>query len=368
MELQPLKIHFYLKQRDKGNKVCELYMRMVLSGRRTDISLSYPLKRDVWDEKEQTLKLKHPDRSYVLGLTNKYRQKAMEEYQQLIQRGMAYDINIIRQKITGYNADDPFSEPSLLRLFNRVIDRKIKMLGQKNTKGTIQKYNRCRKHLTDLIKKQYHTDDIRFNHITLEFIEDFELYLKTDGECCHNTTMKHIQTLKTIYKNAMAHGYTDRNPFEKYKISMQEVIRNYLNEDEIKRLIEYVPGSTRLSNVRDLFLFCCFMGLAYIDLKNLSVKHIQMENNKYWIRTRRQKTNIKTNVPLLDIPLKIVGDHCPNLELRDANEQIFKVISNQKMNNYLKDLARECQIQKELTFHIARHTFATTVTLNNGCQ
>jgi len=365
MELQPLKMRFYLKMKGKGSDDYALYMRMVLSGKRTDISLSYTLKKGEWNDKEQTLKGKHPDRGFVLNLTNKYRQRALEVYQQLIQRGLDNDVNIIRQKVTG-SGNDMSLEPTLLKLFDGVIDRKRILSGQNNTLPTIQKYECCKKHLRSFIKKYYSAEDIKFSRLDLQFIEDFELYLKTDGKCCHNTAMKHIQILKTIYKTASAHGYTDKDPFQKYKIRMEEVVRCYLTEKEIQNLLELDLPGYKLSNVRDLFLFSCFTGLAYVDLKKLAARHIQFENGKYWIRTRRQKTNVKTNVPLLDIPMRIINRHCPDFESIAAEDKIFKVISNQKMNVYLKELAKLCGISKVLTFHIARHTFATTVTLNNG--
>ena len=365
MELHPLKIRFYPKMKGKGTDKCALYMRMLLSGKRTDISLNYVLKKGVWNNKEQSLKRRHPDRGFVLNLTNKYRQRALEVYQQMIQRGLPNDINIIRQKVTG-KGDNMSLEPTLLKLFDRVIERKKTLSDQNNPAPTIQKYTSCKGHLASFIKKFYGSDDMRFSHLDLQFIEDFELYLKTDGKCCHNTAMKTIGTFKTIYKTASAHGYTDKDPFQQYKIRMEEVVRCYLSEKEIQNLLEPDLPGNKLFKVRDLFLFSCFTGLAYTDLKNLSVGHIQFENGKYWIRTRRQKTKVKTNVPLLDLPIRIINGHCPGFESMNAGDKIFKVMSNQKMNAYLKDLAKLCGISKVITFHIARHTFATTVTLNNG--
>jgi integrase len=145
-----------------------------------------------------------------------------------------------------------------------------------------------------------------------------------------------------------------------------EVNRCYLSEKEIEALLRLDVPHSGLANARDLFLFSCFTGLAYIDLKNLSAKHIQWENGRFWIRTRRQKTNVKTNVPLLEVPMNLIRSRCPDFETMDAEIPIFRVITNQKINEHLKELAKLAEIQKPLTFHIARHTFATTVTLNNG--
>ena len=366
MELQPLKIRFYPKMRSKLVTDYALYMRMTLLGKRTEVSLNYFLKREAWDEKEQALKTFHKDRGFVMNMTNKYRQRAQDVYQQMIQHGMETDLNEIRRKLTGDERDDASVEPTLLKLFKRILERKKALSGQHNTERTIQKYNCCRNHLIVFLKKNYDAEDRKFSQINLQFVEDFEVFLKTDGNCCHNTAMKHIQTLKTIYKSAVAYGYTNKDPFQKFKIRLEEVVRDYLSEQEIQKLLNLDLPTTKLSNVRDLFLFSCFTGLAWIDLRNLSSKHIHLENGKYWIRTRRQKTSIRTNVPLLEVPMGLIRKHCPNFENIDPEERLFNVISNQKTNKNLKQLAKLCGITKILTFHISRHTFATTVTLNNG--
>jgi len=365
MELQPLKIRFYLKQKTKGSDDYSLYMRMLLSGKRTDISLSYSLKKNAWDDKNKTLKKGNPDYSFILNLTNKYRQRAQEVYLEQVLRDLTNDVNILRQKITGTGKDISLI-PTLLKMFDRIIDRKKSLAGQNNTVSTVQKYNCCKKHLESFIKKNFSSDDMKLSHISLQFIEDFELYLKTEAKCSHNTTMKYIRTLKTVFKTAWSYGYTDKDPFQKYKIRLEEVVRTYLSEKEIKNLLELDLTGNKLSRVRDWFLFSCFTGLAYIDLKNLCAKHIQLENGKYWIRTRRQKTNVKTNVPILDLPLQIIKRYCPDFECRNGEDKIFRVISNQKINAYLKELAKYSGITKTLTFHLSRHTFATTITLNNG--
>ena len=366
MELQPLKVNFYPKLRGKGSDEYTLYMRLTIAKKRTDVSLNYALKKESWDAKEKALHRKCSDRSYVLNLTNKYNQLAMEVYQQMIQRGIQLDVNFIRQKITGNEKGEVSVEPTLMDLFKRITDRKKVLAGRNNSKATQQKYGRCKSHLIDFLKKNYDKEDIKFTQLNLQFVEDFELYLKTDGKCGHNSTMKHIQTFKTIYKSAVAHGYTDKDPFQKFKIRLDEVVRCYLSEREIEAIIKLDIPHKGLANARDLFLFSCFTGLAYIDLKNLSVRNIQFENGRFWVRTRRQKTNIKSNIPLLELPMKLIRKSCPDFETMDADTKLFRVITNQKINEHLKELASLAEIQKPLTFHIARHTFATTITLNNG--
>lgn len=366
MKLKPLKIRFYTKRKSAKSERHILYMRMVMDKSRVDISLGLTIDYTDWDPIAQKLSPRHPDKNVVSNLTNEYRQRATAIYQSYLQKGMECDVYIIRNLITGNENSGEDVEPTLLKLFDRLIDRKKKLPGKNNTKATIQKYHRCMKHLKNFMNESYNYADVKFNKIDLQFVENFELYLKTNGSCCHNSTMKHIQTFKTIFKAACAYGYTVRDPFQKYKIRMEEVVREYLNEKEIAILMELDLPPSGLSIVRDLFVFCCFTGLAYIDLKSLSVRNIQNDNGKYWIRTRRQKTNIKSNVPLLETALRILKKYCPDVDTGDIDGKIFRVISNQKMNAYLKTLAKISGIKKDFTFHIARHTFATTITLNNG--
>lgn len=145
-----------------------------------------------------------------------------------------------------------------------------------------------------------------------------------------------------------------------------EVCRDYLTQDEIDRLIAVDLPSEKLRKVRDLFIFSCYTGLAFIDIQQLRGKNVQLENGQYWIRTFRQKTQLRTNVPLLNIPVKLIEQYNEDISQLQEDQPVFKVMSNQKMNDYLKIIAMHCNIAKVLTYHIARHTFATTVNLSNG--
>lgn len=365
MEIKPLSIRFYPKKNKGQTDVHTLYLRLSIGKVRTDISLQYELLRANWDDHSQKLKGRNPDQPGLAGLMNQYRQRALMIYQEIIQQGRTPDVNSIRERLTGTNGTDS-SNPSFLELFDKVISRKEIVSGENNSPATIQKYRRCKAHITDYIKLAHKKSDINFEEVNLNFIEDFEVYLKTKGKCEHNSTMKYIQTLRTIFKSAYAHGYTKNDPFARYKIRLQEVVRDYLNQDEIDRLIKIDLPTEKLEKVRDLFVFSCYTGLAYADIHGLKAKNIQQENGQYWIRTRRQKTNVRTNVPLLDIPLKLIEKYNDEIGKIPEDNPVFKVMSNQKVNDYLKVLASFCGITKVLTFHIARHTFATTVTLSNG--
>ena len=196
------------------------------------------------------------------------------------------------------------------------------------------------------------------------FITDFELYLRTACKCGYNTTAKFMQFFKRIIIIARNNGILVGDPFASYKIRLEKVDRGYLTEDEIKIILKKKMVSERLEHVRDLFIFSCFSGLAYSRCRQAYGKRISAKSfdGNLWIITKRQKTNTDVNVPLLDIPKMILKKYKGKL----PDGKILPVISNQKLNAYLKEIADVCGIKKNLTFHLARHTFATTTTLVKG--
>jgi site-specific recombinase XerD len=339
-----------------------------MSGNKADISLGYSCNKEDWNQQAQMIKSKHTDKSYVLNLTNSYRKRVFDIYQHYLQRGVDCTVDIIKQRLSKNSNGFISVYPTLIELFERALERKIALSGKNNSTATVSKYNRCKIHLINFMRTYLRMDDIDCNKIDLRFIEDFELYLKTKGNCCNNTTMKYIQTFKTIYKMALAYGYTQHDPFLNFKIKMEEVNRTFLSENEITSLIDFncikMPS---LLDVRDLFLFSCYTGLSYIDMANLKIKHLVFDSGMYWIKTKREKTGIKSNIPLLDFPLQIILKYCSDFTNNSNIETpLLRVISNQKINEKLKLIAKMCKINKHLTFHLARHTFATTITLNNG--
>ena len=193
-------------------------------------------------------------------------------------------------------------------------------------------------------------------------VKDFELFLLSEANCSVNTATKKPKTLKTIVLYAQAHNYMTINPFQGYKYQNTPVDRGFLTDEEILQIADKDLGIERLELVRDIFIFSCFTGLAYIDVANLRPENIVTMDDKQWIMTKRQKTKVETNVLLLDIPKSIIAKY-NHKTYRDG--KLFPVLSNQKTNSYLKEIADICGIKKNLTFHLARHTFAT-MSLNKG--
>jgi len=196
-------------------------------------------------------------------------------------------------------------------------------------------------------------------------VTEFGMYLKTERGCNFNTANKFLQNLKRITYRCLRHGWILKDPFVGISLTMKEVDRPYLTEEELKSIMDYSSSFDRLRRVRDFFLFSCFIGLAYADVKKLRRCEIEKNEAGYWIKTKRQKTGGRANVPLLDVPMQIINKYV-QLDLLEADDLVLPILSNQKMNAYLKEIADLCGITKKLSYHIARHTFATTLTMMNG--
>lgn len=246
-------------------------------------------------------------------------------------------------------------------------NNKIKeLIGKEYAPGTLERYTTSLKHTIEFMEWKYNISDIDITKIDHAFITDYEFWLRSVRNCANNTAVKYIKNFNKIIKICLANDWLDRNPFANYKSKVKEVERVFLTEDEIQALMNKEFKTERLTLVRDIFLFSCFTGLPYIDVKNLTESHISIGiDGEKWIFTHRQKTESASKIPILPITQMIIDKYKNHPECINK-DKLLPVLSNQKMNAYLKEIADICEIEKDLTFHIARHTFATTVTLTNG--
>ncbi len=197
-------------------------------------------------------------------------------------------------------------------------------------------------------------------------MSEYEYWLKTFRKCAHNTAVKYLANFKKIVLICVKNGWLQKDPFFNYKFKKKTVARDYLSEVELKVMQEKKFSSERLEKVRDIFMFCCYTGLAYADVYKLKRSEIKIGiDGKQWIFANRKKNDEFFRTPLLPISLSLLEKYSAHPECI-AKDRMLPVLTNQKMNCYLKEIVDTCSINKELTFHIARHTFATTVTLNNG--
>jgi len=252
---------------------------------------------------------------------------------------------------------------TLLDLFQKHNDDVLKLIGISKSAATYQKYEVTRKHLQKFLQLKYQLTDISIREIKHMFICDFEIYLLTTASCNANTTAKFMQFLKRIIIIARNNGMISTDPFANFKIRLINVDRGYLTQEDVEKILKKEFVIKRLELVRDIFIFSCFTGLSYIDVKNLTNKEIRTSfDNNLWIMTKRQKTKVDSKILLLDVPKMIIEKY----KGKSVNDQVLPILSNQKMNAYLKEVGDLCEIDKELTFHLARHTFATTITLAKG--
>jgi site-specific recombinase XerD len=213
--------------------------------------------------------------------------------------------------------------------------------------------------------KKYKREDVMLKELNFEFISDFEDYLKVENHCSHNTAIKYIKSLKKVIKMSLDFEYIDRDPFAKYKIKMERTEREFLSKEELTLLREKEFSIRRLDQIRDVFVFCCYTGLAFVDVLGLTKENIVKGNDgDLWVKTFRQKTHTRSMVPLLPVSIQILEKY--KFAEKAYDEKLLPVPSNQKMNAYLKEIADVCGIRKKLTSHLGRHTFATTVTLSNN--
>jgi site-specific recombinase XerD len=238
--------------------------------------------------------------------------------------------------------------------------------------GTLKNYGATEKYIRKFLKQRYRTDDIHLCELNYQFITQFDLFLRTTesldsfNPLSNNGIMKHMERLRKVVTMGFKMDWISKDPFLLYKLKFQRTEREFLIDEEILALHQAELRETRLDTCRDLFLFACYTGLAYIDLANLRADNIVLGiDGELWLRTSRQKTDTRVSVPLLPQAITILNKYKDQPGLKKQNK-VLPCISNQKMNDYLKEIAAICNIKKNMTFHLARHSFATSITLNNG--
>ncbi|UII29055.1 site-specific integrase [Fulvivirga maritima] len=239
-------------------------------------------------------------------------------------------------------------------------------IGKGYAQGTYTRFETTKKHLIDFLTREYSCEDIELSDLDYGFIVKLEHYFKVTRNCNHNTTLKYIRNIRKIVNTAILNDWLAKDPFGKYKVKFKEVKRDYLTQDELTALEQKDFEIERLGQVRDVFVFCCYTGLSYADVRKLTIKDISKGlDGDLWIFIERTKTGNSSNVPVLSKALEIIKRYQNSPELQYLGK-LLPILSNQKMNAYLKEIGCICGLNKNLTFHVARHTFATTVTLSNG--
>ena len=355
---------FYINRtRERKNGDCPVMLRINLNGDRLALQVQRFIKPEDWDQNRYVMKGRTEQARVFNNYLEAVRLKAHKKFNELLSYTDDVTPQMLRDAILGVNSA---KTRQIIDIWEGHVSDLKKLIGKENSYATYQKYNTAKNHFQSFLQKKYQLNDVSIKAVDYQMIQQYSIYLKTEKGCSFNTATKFLQNLKTITSISIRSGWLVKDPFNGISLTLKEVDRPYLTFEELERLIEFNSVFDRLNRVRDFFVFSCYTGLAYIDVKKL--KRAEIEGNDemgFWIRTRRQKTGVRANIPLLEIPMSIIRNYC-QLELLDAEEPILPILSNQKMNAYLKELADLCNIQKQLSYHVARHTFATTVTMMNG--
>jgi len=340
-----------------------IYMRITVSGKRADISVGRDCDPAKWNNhagraigtKEEIKALNN----YLDSLQTKLR----NAHQVLIDSNQQVTTESLHNQFTGKNQKSRF----LMELFKEHNAKVKALIGNGFEPNTLKGYNTSEKHLTGFLQEKYGKTDIEISQLNHAFITDFEFYLKANCKITGVSAAKYIKHLKKIVNHCIANGWLKQNPFINFKSTAKAKERTFLTQQELDNIaISKKITIERLKQVRDIFVFCCYTGLSYADVQKLKRNEIGIGmDGEQWIFTSRQKTATSSRIPLLPVALEILNryqDH-PQCENKDL---LLPVLSNQKMNAYLKEIADLSDVLKHLTFHLARHTFATTVTLSNN--
>lgn len=349
------------KRKTDAAGLVPLYARITYLGKRAEISLKRRVHPAKWDAQAGFLKGTSPEARRVNADIN----DTLDEIDKAFKFLKRTDEFITAEKIKlQYSGEEP-DRKMLLEVFDQHNADLAKLVGKDFVKATLTKYNTVRSRVSGFIKHRFQKDDVYLDQIDFAFVSGFEMYLKTECVIEHNTAMRYIKNLKKIINLAVNNKWLIHNPFNAFKCTYRKVNRAVLEWEEIELLASHEFKVKRLEEVRDTFLFCCFTGYAFVDVEKLTPQNIVSGKDKVqWIKTTRTKTEIEANVPLIPQAIEIVNKYEGHL-CRDVDSKLLPVKSNQKMNAYLKEIADIAGINKNLTTHIARHTFATTVTLDN---
>ncbi len=358
-----MSILFYLKSAKASKKgLYPIYQRITINGIRIELSTSKFVDKAKWNKEAGRIKGNSEEARLINSYLDILKNKAYETEKWMVNNDEEINAQTFKNKLLGIEEN----QRKLLIIFEDHNKRMKELIGKEFSNNTFKKYETTLSHTKEFLKHQYKINDISIKRVDIAFINDFDFYLRNTKNCNNNSTIKYIRNFGKIVKQCYVNGWLEKDPFLNYKGKVKEVERTYLTELEIEVILNKNFKVNRLELVRDIFLFSCFTGLAYIDVHNLTKSNIIVGiDGEKWISTHRQKTESASKIPILPVTQMII-DKYENHPQSTNEDKLLPILSNQKMNAYLKEIAAICEIEKELTFHIARHTFATTITLTNG--
>ncbi|WP_190810905.1 site-specific integrase [Flagellimonas sp. S3867] len=358
-----MNVLFYPKKSERNDYgMVMLYARITINGKRGEFSLGRRIDEQRWDSRGGKLRGTTTEVSNFNRFLDNVKNRLYDIYDSLLKEREDISATIIKNIYLGKEG----KEYMLLEIFQEHNDEIESLLEKGFTKGTLQRYKAAFKHVSAYIQHSYHRNDIPVRRVDYKFITGLEFFLKSQRNCEHNTAIKYVVNFKKIIRIALANEWITKDPFFHWKASWKTKEKQYLTQTELDTLREMQSFLPRLDLVRDIFVFCCYTGLAYSDVQQLKQEHIIIGvNGDRWIKMPRKKTKAISSIPLLPPAEEIILKYSEHPYVLDG-KGVLPVLTNQKSNAYLKEISDVCGINKNLTTHLARHTFATTVTLSNG--
>jgi len=347
--------YFYvIDDRADAQDTVPIYCRLSYNQKKVVFSTGLRIESNKWHKKGQFVKTITELDQQINRRLDQFKSMIHHHHYQLIEEGRGFNAEDIKNRMQ--QLENPKTLISMIEDHNMAMEKQI---GVKYSKGTLKNYKTLIKHIKNFIKGNY-TIDMPLVKVDKAFVYRFEAYLLENTKCHQNGAMKVLQRLKKITTIAKQREYIEKDPFEGYRFKFTKTQRTFLTLNELKSMSELKLKDDTLRWIQKMFMFSSYTGLSYIDSYNLHPSQIVQElNDIIWVKTSRQKTDNRSNVPLLEPALVYITEPY-------SEERIFKPLTNQCVNRGLKTIAALAGINKKITFHIARHTFATTITLNNN--
>lgn len=356
-------IFFTRKSRSNLNGL-SIYVRITVNGKRSEMSLKRSIEQNKWDN----TKNRGRGNSETTRILNAYLDgvysKLLQCHKEIMEEDKVLSSDAIKSRYLGED-DNSKTLKELIAYHNGNMIHVLKS-------GTMKNYYTTERYLQRFLQKKKRVKDIYLKQLNFRFITDFEHYLRTYKNSkkqlmlSNNGVMKHLERFKKMINLAIKLEWMHKNPFSQFQLKYDKCDRAYLNERELGLLENTEFTTERLQKIKDCFVFSCYTGLSYIDVKELTESNIVkgIDNNN-WVYTKREKTDEQVKVPILPKAWAILEKYKAKKE-QDVLTKLLPISSNQKTNAYLKEITKACGIHKNISFHVARHTFATTVMLSNG--
>ena len=351
-------LFFIRESRVRKDGTASIEIVLTVNGERCAFSTGKRVKSCNWDKTKQQVKGKDEEAQSLNNYLKAIKAKLYQKEAELLDRGFIITAELLRDAY--FDKVESLKEKSLFEVFEEHNKEQEKLVGNGVSKATYWISVYTVRLLKEFVQQKYKREDLYLRELNLNFIQSFHTFLRIDKGMAQNSSTKHLKLLKKIINLAVANSYMTTNPFITYKIEREPVEIDFLDEEELRKIINFDTPLPRLERAKDMFLFGCFTGLSYIDIKTLAPEHFEKDNTgRIWIKKRRVKTGVLSRIPLLPIAKLILDKY-------KGGEKLLPIQDPADINKYLKDIAILCDIKKRITFHTSRHTFASTVTLANN--